>query len=52
MTNADKVRQMSDEELAEWLWSACCRISKNPCPEGKFVALKRTFLAWVKKEAK
>ena len=54
LTNADKIRQMSDEELAEWYYehqsdcSDClakrrnCMVSKNTC--------KKAWLDWLKQE--
>lgn len=39
-TNADRIRQMSDEELAEFL--------NEVCPAERF--LTKTWLEWLKKE--
>ena len=54
MTNADKIRQMSDEDLAEWLWF---KVGKCPpfdvCPKQSIPCeAKYCWLDWLKKEVK
>lgn len=49
MTNADKIRQMSDEELAKWL----CSLSRcNDCIAAEYCYTRHTgFINWLRKEA-
>ena len=44
-TNADRIRSMTDEELAEWVWSAECA-GRAYGPRGK-----QAWLDWLKQEA-
>ena len=44
-TNADHIRGMTDEELAEWVWSAECA-GRAYGPRGK-----QAWLDWLKQEA-
>jgi len=53
MTNADKIRSMSDEELATWLntmqsnaWHSG-RLQKTP---NKYPSTNQTWLDWLKQE--
>ena len=55
MTNADKIRSMTDEELAEMVSMKVCRIVK---PDGKdctngfyFGKCDKCVLKWLKQEA-
>ena len=54
MTNADRIRAMSDEELAEWLHGVyCCycpvaHYDGSHCPQDGYC--KINVLAWLKKE--
>lgn len=45
-TNADRVRQMTDEELADWVWSAESA-GRAYGPRGK-----KAWLDWLKQEAR
>ena len=45
MTNADKIRAMSDNELAQWF---CYRRACNTCPYGG--AYNCTLIEWLHKE--
>ena len=48
MTNAEKIRSMSDEELAEMFrreWSGCPTGGERNCPNCKLC-----WLEWLKKE--
>lgn len=52
MTNANKIRQMSDEDLAEWLWF---KVGKCPpfdvCPTQSIPCeAKYCWLDWLKEE--
>ena len=52
MTNAGKIRQMSDEDLAEWLWF---KVGKCPpfdvCPKQSIPCeAKYCWLDWLKEE--
>lgn len=55
-TNADRIRQMSDEELAKWLWNLCCIEEPFECPAlnhpTKNVDCKMIWLDWLKEEVK
>lgn len=44
-TNADRIRSMSDEELAEWVWSA------ESAGKAYGVRGKKAWLDWLKREA-
>ena len=58
-TNADRIRAMTDEELAEWIWNVCCVDSPFPCPAIELhkmadphqVDCKKIWLDWLKQEA-
>ncbi len=45
ITNADRIRVMSDEELADWVWSAETA-GRTYGPRGK-----NAWLDWLKQEA-
>lgn len=50
MTNAEKIRHMTDEEIAEWLCTetGCCNckyLFSNKCKDGK-----NPWLDWLKRE--
>ena len=49
MTNADKIRAMSDEELVKKLGSSICELVEK-CP--LYTGCEECMLQWVKKEAK
>ena len=52
ITNADEIRSMSDEELAQMFWeiAACelCQLRKRHCSDN----CKGTWLEWLRQEAK
>lgn len=54
MTNGDKIRQMSDEELAKFIWSThSCAF----CPFGQMcdetgITCPGNYISWLKQEAK
>jgi hypothetical protein len=49
ITNADRIRAMTDEELAEFLYDGCCREGEAfPCSD---VGCKKCWLEWLKQEA-
>jgi hypothetical protein len=54
MTNGDKIRAMTDEELAEMVSMKVCRIVKpdgNDCPKGfYFGKCDKCVLAWLRKK--
>lgn len=53
MTNADRIRSMTDEELAEWIseYTDClCGIHKPGCSKTKGTCVA-TWLDWLKQEA-
>lgn len=50
-SNADKIRAMTDEELAEWFTDVCPASVEFSCSGCKFNALECTFLTWLKQEA-
>lgn len=54
LTNADRIRKMTDEELAEMVSMKVCRIVKpdgNDCPKGfYFGKCDKCVLAWLRKE--
>lgn len=52
MTNADRIRQMTDEELANWLGIYCLwAIQINiPCVNS-FNSCEECWLDWLKEEA-
>ena len=52
MTNADRIRSMTDEELAETFTCIdmfCCPIKSASCPEE--LSCKNCFMRWLKQEA-
>lgn len=49
-TNSDRIRAMTDEELAVLLQNSCCRPDLNDCPP-KFDC-DECWLDWLKQEAK
>ena len=55
-TNGDRIRAMSDEELAGWIWADACpgfpTTSFGSCPEGQEKSCRECWLEWLKKEAK
>ena len=57
MTNADKIRNMSDEELAEWLYKTIYHTANNlfKCeniPVNKCKDCKKCYLDWLQTEIK
>ncbi len=56
MTNGDRVRAMTDEELAKMVGMEVCRIVKpdgKDCPKGfYFGKCDKCVISWLKKEAK
>lgn len=54
LTNGDKLRAMSDEELAEWLYNVCCIEEPFECPAlshpQKNVDCREIWLDWLKAE--
>ena len=52
LTNADRIRGMSDEELANFLWQDC---GMGNCPpvecKGKRCKAEKCWLDWLKQEA-
>lgn len=55
-TNADRIRAMSDEELAEWLFEVCCFDSPFGCPAfDKKLSMEKScreyWLDWLRQEA-
>lgn len=52
-TNADRIRAMTDEELAEWLaYSSMPKEVRNGMNNGAFETQADAFLWWLKQEAK
>lgn len=55
-SNADRIRQMTDEELAKMVSMKVCRIVKpdgNDCPKGfYFGKCDKCVIAWLKQEVK
>lgn len=53
LTNADRIRSMTDEELAAWLshHSMACVQGKRPCPEDCVGGCEQCWLDWLKQEA-
>ena len=53
-TNADRIRSMSDEELAEWLWfktGQCPPFDRCPQPDRETpCVMKECWLDWLKQE--
>ena len=54
VTNADRIRSMSDEELANWITDID---PDNPCPPDNFCSCEKSncmagWLKWLKSEAK
>jgi hypothetical protein len=54
ITNADRIRSMTDEELAAWLFhhSMVCVPGKRPNPEDCVGGCEHCWLDWLKEEAK
>ena len=54
-TNADRIRAMSDVELAEWIWGVACpgfpAASFGSCPEGQEKSCSECWLEWLRQEA-
>ncbi len=57
ITNADRIRSMSDEELAEFFMqeydcedSFTCPVP-HPCPTSREASCKQCFLDWLRSEA-
>ena len=58
MTNADKIRQMSDEELADFIDGGCVSIKCDVCDENVAMDVgcddrecTQCWIEWLKKEA-
>ena len=49
-TNGDRIRSMSDKELAEWFQTVCTASSECSCSDCKFYALECTFEEWLEQE--
>ena len=55
ITNADRIRSMTDEEMAEWIMSigpAACPIRDDHGDECRFSHCKDCWLDWLKQEAR
>lgn len=56
ITNADRIRSMSDEELADWFYRIQYDVSDYYCGghscEPTLPARKESWLVWLKQEAK
>ena len=54
-TNGDRIRQMTDEELAAWLYNVCCIEEPFECPAlshpQKNVDCREIWLDWLKSPA-
>lgn len=50
MTNVDRIRAMTDRELAVLLQNSCCRPDLTDCPE-KIDDCEECWLDWLKQEA-
>lgn len=51
ITNADRIRAMSDEELAEWVIGIMCRTVKPYMEIREKVLRDNEFLEWLREEA-
>lgn len=51
MTNADRIRQMSDEELASWYVIKCTIMMKKDCQK-PYKTCKDCILEWLQKQRK
>lgn len=51
MTNADKIRAMTDEELAGWFSIYCCRNKTYDAHCMEFKNCEACWLDWLKQEA-
>lgn len=51
-TNADRIRAMTDEELADWLSIYCCRNKTYDAHCETFGSCEACWLDWLKEEAK
>ena len=52
ITNADRIRSMTDEELADWLSIYCCRNKTYDAHCTTFGNCKDCWLDWLHEEAK
>ena len=50
MTNAERIRQMSDEELASWYVIKCTIMLKKDCPK-QYKPCKDCILEWLRQES-
>lgn len=50
MTNADRIRSMTDEELADWLSIYCCRNKTYDAHCETFGSCEACWLAWLNEE--
>ncbi len=48
ITNADRIRAMSDEELAEFMWAGCDNITQEACKS--HAGCVDCWLDWLKEE--
>ena len=51
MTNADKIRQMSDEELMEWLINHECKCGYDRAHCNNYVSCYACWKGWLAEEA-
>ena len=51
-TNADRIRGMTDEELAEWFSIYCCRNKTYDAHCETFGSCKACWYSWLQEEAK
>lgn len=51
ITNADRIRAMTDEELADWFSIYCCRNKIYDAHCETFVNCKACWLDWLRQEA-
>ncbi len=49
ITNADRIRSMNDEELAEFMWAGCDNITQEACK--RHAGCVDCWLDWLKEEA-
>lgn len=52
ITNADRIRSMTDEELAEWFSIYCCRNKTYDAHCETFGSCKACWSSWLQEEAK
>lgn len=50
ITNADRIRAMTDEELAELCQNSCCREGYDDCPTQFYGDCEDCWLDWLKQE--